>query len=78
MDKAFTQMKICLATDTLSVCPDHILPLHIYTDASDYHKGAYILHPIHPLAYYTQKLNGAYTSCACMEEELLSLVMILK
>jgi hypothetical protein len=51
--QAFENMMHILTTDALLAYPDHNLPFHIYTDASDFQFGAVIMQNNCPVAYYT-------------------------
>ena len=56
---AFDQMRSFLAEDVLLHYPDHNLPFHIYTNASDIQLGSVIMQHNHPVTYYSRKLSLA-------------------
>jgi hypothetical protein len=57
MQKAFDKMHLLMAANALAAFLDHNERLDIYTDASDFQLGTYIIQEGRPVAYFLQKLT---------------------
>ncbi len=78
MQKAFDKMHLLMAADALAVYPDHNKRLDIYTDASDFQLGAFIIQEGRLFAYFLQKLTKSQQNYTTMEKDMLSIVATLK
>jgi hypothetical protein len=78
MQKAFNNMHLLMAADALAAYPDHNKWFNVYTDASDFQLGTYIIQEGRPTAYFLRKLTKTWQNCTTMEKEMLSIVAILK
>jgi len=76
--KAFEEAKRMISRETILAYADFSKTFHIHTDASDYQLGGVIMQDGRPLAFYTRKLNSAQMRYTTGEQELLSIVEILK
>jgi len=83
MDKSFEEVKKLVSADALCTYPNHNKPFVIETDASDYQMGAIIKQKdesglLRPVAYFSQKFNKAQLNYSTRDQELLSIVEVLK
>ena len=76
--KAFDEIKRIMSKETILAYPDFSKPFHVYTDASNLQLGAVIMQEDKPLAFYSRKLNSAQRNYTTGEQELLSIVEVLK
>ena len=76
--QSFDTMKRLIARETLLTYPDFNKAFEIHTDASKVQLGACISQEGKPVAFYSRKLNPAQTWYTTTEQELLSIVEILK
>jgi hypothetical protein len=75
---AFDQIKTLISMEMLLTFPNFNEPFHIFTDASKYQLGTVIMQNNKPLAFYSQKMNEAQKRYTTGEQELLSIVEMLK
>lgn len=75
---AFDKLKASMQRSTLLHFPNYELPFEIHTDASNFQLGGVISQAGKPLAFYSRKLTSAQRNYSVMEQELLSIVEILK
>ncbi|POM81556.1 Retrovirus Polyprotein [Phytophthora palmivora] len=75
---AFDKLKASIQRSTLLHYPDYEQPFEIFTDASSYQLGGIVSQAGKPLAFYSRKLTSAQKNYSVMEQELLSIVEILK
>jgi hypothetical protein len=75
---AFDQIKTLMSKEMLLTFPNFNEPFHIFTDASKYQLGTVIMKDNKPLAFYSRKMNEAQKRYTTGEQELLSIVEMLK
>ena len=76
--RSFEEIKKVLAKETILNYPKFDRPFDIHTDASDRQLGAVISQDGKPLAFYSRKLSSAQRNYTTTEQELLTIVEILK
>ena len=75
---AFNKTKAAISRQVTLVYPDYTKPFHIHTDSSKFQLGGVISQENKPLAFYSRKLNQAQLNYSTIEQELLSIVEILR
>ena len=75
---AFEQIKLQICASVTLSYPDFQQPFVIFTDASTFQLGGVITQKGKPLAFFSRKLNSAQRRYTIMEQELLSIVEILR
>ena len=75
---SFNQAKRLILEDVLLRFPDHSVPFEIYTDASNVQIGATIKQRNLPVAYFSKKLMATQRCYSTIEQEMLTIVEVLK
>jgi hypothetical protein len=78
MQKAFDKMRLLMAADALAADLDHNKRFDVYTDASDFQLGTWIIQERRPVAYFSQKLTKSQQNYTTTEKEMLSIVATLE
>jgi hypothetical protein len=78
MQQAFDKMRLLMATDALAANPDHIKQFDVYTDASDFQLGPFIIQEGRLVAYFLQRLTKSQQNYTTMAKEMLSIVATLE
>ena len=71
-------MRLLIAEDALAAYPNHNKRFNIYTDASGFQLGAWIIQYGQPVAYFNRKLNKAQTNYNNMEKYMISIIATLE
>ncbi len=77
MDLALKCLKALMVHDCLLAYPNHNKLFQIYTNASSYQVGAFIVQVDKPVAFWSDKLNNAQMKYTVGDKENLSIVMVL-
>ena len=82
-DKAFNQIKGMLSSNPILNSPDFSCPFRLAVDASDQGIGSVLLQKssdgqLHPVGYYSKRLNKFQESYSTSEKEALALILSLQ
>ncbi len=78
MQQAFDKMHLLMATNALAAYPNHNKWFDVYSDASDFQLGAWIIQEGRPVAYFSRKLTKSQQNYTTMEKEMFSILATLK
>jgi hypothetical protein len=78
MQKVFDKMRLLMAANALAAYPNHNKRFDVYTDASDFQLGAFIIQDGRLIVYFLQKLTKSQQNFTTMEKEMLSIIATLK
>jgi hypothetical protein len=66
MQKVFDKMRLLMAANALAAYPNHNKQFDVYTDASDFQLGAYIIQEGRLAAYFSCKLTKSQQNYTTM------------
>jgi hypothetical protein len=78
MQQAFDKMHALMDANALATYPDYNKRFDVYTDASDFQSGAFIVQESRLIAYFSQKLSKSQQYYTVMENEMLSIIATLE
>ncbi len=78
MQNGFDKMFIFMAADALAASPDHNKRFDVYTNASDFQLGTFIIQEERPVSYFSQKLTKSQQNYTTMEKGMLSMSQLSK
>ena len=75
---AFQELKTCLTSASLLALPDFNKPFEIECDASGIGIGGVLMQEGKPIAYFSEKFDGAQLNYPIYDKELYALVHVLE